>query len=250
MNAANPKVRPSPARVDVTPSDATAPPMPSTNAAQPISGLAQLFTTNSSSSRCVYMFLMRLGVEDAERPAARSLSVTGPVRRSPGTPLLATRRSMGLTPQLRWHAVALHCVSPVGGCDGLVGGLHRRDCHAPASTTMSRTTSNTTLTRSNMVAHLDRRQRCRRPVGSTNGGRWWVCCDIRTCWVLVIVVRSSSTELGERHRAEVAATARRDLAGARLDGKCQPVTVAAGRRYPLLGGETGCGRRRLRPYSP
>jgi hypothetical protein len=34
----------------VTASDATTPPMPSTNAAQPISGLAQLFTTNSSSS--------------------------------------------------------------------------------------------------------------------------------------------------------------------------------------------------------
>src|ERR1700682_5643760 len=95
MNAANPKVRPSPARVDVTASDATTPPMPSTNAAQPISGLAQLFTTNSSSSRCVYLFLMCLGVEDAERPAARSLSVTGPVQCSPGTPLLATRRLMG-----------------------------------------------------------------------------------------------------------------------------------------------------------
>jgi hypothetical protein len=51
-------------RVDVTASDATTPPMPSTNAAAPISGLVQLFTMNSSPS-----------VEGAEWPAARSLSV-------------------------------------------------------------------------------------------------------------------------------------------------------------------------------
>jgi hypothetical protein len=45
--------------------------------------------------------------------------------------VLATRGLIGQTPPPRWDpAVALHCISPVGGCDRLVGGLHRRPSSA------------------------------------------------------------------------------------------------------------------------
>ncbi len=59
------------------------------------------------------------------------------------------------------------------------------DPHAPATTTMSRTTSRTTLTRSNVVAHLDRRQRCRRRARPTEAvGRPAVISRHVGCWSL------------------------------------------------------------------
>ena len=47
MNAPNPNVSPSPVRVEVTAIDATTAPIPTTNAAQPIHHLAELFTKTS-----------------------------------------------------------------------------------------------------------------------------------------------------------------------------------------------------------
>ena len=49
-----------------------------------------------------------------------------PAQRSPGTPLLATRGLLAKHRRRGGPAVGASCISPVGGCDGLVGGLHRR----------------------------------------------------------------------------------------------------------------------------